>query len=269
MVDPRLIQAVDDLIRRHARPGHVPLIAIAGAQGSGKSTLAAAAATHLSCAALSLDDVYLTRAGRADLAARLHPLFAVRGPPATHDLGLLDQTLARLRAAAPGDRTALPAFDKLADDRRPRTDWPIFEGRPRAVLLEGWCLGATPQGPAELSESINDLERIDDPDAVWRRAINHSLATRYARLFATFDALLFLEAPAFDRILDWRVEQEAGLLGIGPAAMPGARRTELARFIQAFERITRHMLAGGVTADIVIELDGDRAVRHIRDHGGA
>ena len=40
-------------------------------------------------------------------------------------------------------------------------------------------------------------------------------------------------------------------------------------FIQAFERITRHMLAGGVTADIVIELDGDRAVRHIRDHGGA
>lgn len=269
MVDPRLIQAVDDLIRRHARPGHVPLIAIAGAQGSGKSTLAAAAATHLSCAALSLDDVYLTRAGRADLAARLHPLFAVRGPPATHDLDLLDQTLARLRAAAPGDRTALPAFDKLADDRRPRTDWPIFEGRPRAVLLEGWCLGATPQGPAELSESINDLERIDDPDAVWRRAINHSLATRYARLFATFDALLFLKAPAFDRILDWRVEQEAGLLGIGPAAMPGARRTELARFIQAFERITRHMLAGGVTADIVIELDGDRAVRHIRDHGGA
>ena len=269
MVDPRLIQAVDDLIRRHARPGHVPLIAIAGAQGSGKSTLAAAAATHLSCAALSLDDVYLTYAGRADLAARLHPLFAVRGPPATHDLDLLDQTLARLRAAAPGDRTALPAFDKLADDRRPRTDWPIFEGRPRAVLLEGWCLGATPQGPAELSESINDLERIDDPDAVWRRAINHSLATRYARLFATFDALLFLKAPAFDRILDWRVEQEAGLLGIGPAAMPGARRTELARFIQAFERITRHMLAGGVTADIVIELDGDRAVRHIRDHGGA
>ncbi|OYX58308.1 MAG: kinase [Brevundimonas subvibrioides] len=269
MVDPRLIQAVDDLIRRHARPGHIPLIAIAGAQGSGKSTLAAEAATRLSCAALSLDDVYLTRAGRADLAARLHPLFAVRGPPGTHDLDLLDQTLARLRAAGPGDRTAIPAFDKLADDRRAEADWPVFAGRPRAVLLEGWCLGATPQGPAELSESINDLERIDDPDAVWRRAINHSLATRYARLFATFDALLFLKAPTFDRILDWRVEQEAGLLGIRPAAVPGARRTELARFIQAFERITRHMLAGGVTADSVIELDEDRAVLHIRDHGGA
>lgn len=266
MVDPRLIQAVDDLIRRHARPDHVPLIAIAGAQGSGKSTLAAEAAHALSCAVLSLDDVYLTKAGRADLAARVHPLFAVRGPPGTHDLALLDETLNRLRSAAPGDRTPVPSFDKLADDRRAGADWPVFSGRPRAVLLEGWCLGATPQGPAELSESINDIERIDDPDAVWRRAVNHSLATRYARLFATFDALLFLKAPGFDRVLDWRAEQEATLTG---APVPAARHTELARFIQAFERITRQMLAGGVTADSVIELDEDRAVLHIRDLGGA
>ena len=266
MVDPRLIQAVDDLIRRHERPGHIPLIAIAGAQGSGKSTLAAKAARAVSCATLSLDDAYLTKAERAGLAARGHPLFAVRGPPGTHDLALLDETLNRLRSAAPGDRTALPAFDKLANDRRPEDDWPNFEGRPRAILLEGWCLGATPQEQAELAVSINDLERIDDPDAVWRRAINHSLATGYARLFATFDALLFLRAPAFDPVLDWRAEQEATLTG---APVSTARRAELARFIQSFERISRHMLAGGVAADIVVELDEDRGIRHIRDNGGA
>ena len=269
MIDPRLIGAVDGLIRRHARPGHVPLIAISGAQGSGKSTLAAEAAQRLSCATLSLDDVYLTKAERADLAARVHPLFAVRGPPGTHDLALLDETLNRLRSAAPGDRTALPAFDKLADDRRPEADWSIFEGRPRAVLLEGWCLGATPPDDADLWESINDLERTEDPDAVWRRAINHSLATAYARLLATFDGLLFLKAPTFDRVLDWRVEQEAGLLGLSPPDVPAARRAELARFIQAFERLTRHMLEGGVTGDMVAELDETRAVRHIRDCGGA
>lgn len=269
MVDPRLIRAVDDLIRRHARPGHVPLIAIAGAQGSGKSSLAAEAAQRLSCATLSLDDVYLTKAERADLAARLHPLFAVRGPPGTHDLDLLAETLNRLRSAAPGARAPLPAFDKLADDRRPEADWPVFEGRPRAVLLEGWCLGATPLDDADLSESINDLERADDPDAVWRRAVNHSLATAYAGLFATFDGLLFLKAPDFACVLDWRVEQEAGLLGLSPPAVPAARRAELARFIQAFERITRHMLAGGLAADVVAELDESRAVRHIRDCSGA
>lgn len=265
MVDPRLIQAVDDLIRRHARPGHVPLIAIAGAQGSGKSTLAVEAARTLSCATLSLDDVYLTKAQRADLASRVHPLFAVRGPPGTHDLTLLGDTLTRLRSAAPGERTALPAFDKLADDRRPEADGSVFEGRPRAILFEGWCLGATPVDEAELAVPINDLERIDDPDGVWRRAINHSLATGYARLFATFDALLFLRAPAFDPVLDWRVEQEAGLIGT-PVSV--ARRAELARFVQHFERISRHMLVGGVAADVVAELDEGRVVRRIRSISG-
>ena len=265
MVDPRLIQAVDDLIRRHERPGHVPLIAIAGAQGSGKSTLAAEAARTLSCATLSLDDVYLTKAERADLAARLHPLFAVRGPPGTHDLDLLDDALDRLRAAVPGDRTTLPAFDKIADDRRPEAEGPVFAGRPRAVLLEGWCLGATPQAEVELAVSINDLERIEDPDAVWRRAINHSLATAYARRFAAFDALLFLRAPGFDPVLDWRAEQEAGLTG---APVSVARRGELARFVQSFERISRHMLAGGVAADVVADLDEGRALRRLRSLGG-
>ena len=266
MVDPRLIRAVDDLIRRHERSGHIPLIAIAGAQGSGKSTLAAQAAARLSCATLSLDDVYLTRAERAGLAGRVHPLFAVRGPPGTHDLVLLDETLKRLRSAAPGGRPSLPAFDKLADDRRLKADWPVFKGRPRAVLLEGWCLGATPSQAADLSAPVNDLERTDDPDAVWRREINLSLATGYADLFSTFDALLFLQAPAFDCVLGWRVEQEADLTG---AAVPASRRAAIARFVPAFERITRHMLAGGVRSDIVIELDEDRAVRHIRDYGSA
>lgn len=266
MVDPRLIQAVDDLIRRHERPGHVPLIAIAGAQGSGKSALAAEAARALSSAALSLDDAYLTKAERADLAARVHPLFAVRGPPGTHDLDLLDRTLIGLRAAGPGDVTPLPSFDKLADDRRPEADWPVFPGRPRAILLEGWPLGATPQSPAALIRPINDLERTDDPDGVWRRAVNDGLIGPYAAVFATFDALLFLRAPGFDRVLDWRAEQEAGLTDV---PVSETRRAELARFVQYFERITRHMLAGGVRADVVAELDEDRAVRHIRDCGGA
>ena len=266
MVDPRLIRAVDDLIDRQARPGHVPLIAIAGSQGSGKSTLAAEAARSLSCATLSLDDVYLTRAERGALARRVHPLFETRGPPLTHDLDLLARTLTRLREAGPADRTPLPAFDKLADDRRPETGWPVFEGRPRAVLLEGWCLGCLPQTADALAAPVNDLERERDADAVWRTAINGGLARGYAALFERFDALLFLKAPDFERVLDWRVEQEAGLTG---APVSAARRAELAVFVRVFERITRHMLAGGVIADTVVELDADRRVLHIDVRGGA
>jgi len=258
MIDARLLDAVGSLAALHARPDHIPLIGIAGAQGSGKTTLARGAAERMSAAHLSLDDVYLTKAERQALARDVHPLFAVRGPPGTHDLGLLERAIAALRVAAADSRTPLPAFDKLADDRAPRTDWPVFAGRPSAVLVDGWCLGATPQAEADLSAPINALETARDGEGRWRRAVNAALAGPYAKVFARFDAMLFLKAPSFDAVLDWRCEQEAGLMGLPPADLPPARRAELAVFIQHFERITRHMLAGGVRADITITLDRQR-----------
>lgn len=260
MMDARLLDAVGAFIDAHARPGHVPLIGIAGAQGSGKTTLARAAAEHWGAAHLSLDDVYLTQAERAAKSRAVHPLFAVRGPPGTHDLGLLEATTAALRAAGPHSRTALPAFDKLADDRRPKTQWPLFTGRPSAVLVDGWCLGATAQVEADLAAPINALEAEQDGQGVWRRAVNAELAGSYAETFARFDAVLFLKAPSFDAVLDWRCEQEVGLRGLAPADLPPERRAELAVFIQVFERITRHMLAGGVRADVTFALNLDRTV---------
>lgn len=258
MVDARLLDAVGALIAAHVRPGHVPLIGIAGAQGSGKTTLARAAAERFGTAHLSLDDVYLTKAEREARARTVHPLFAVRGPPGTHDLSLLERTVEALRAAGPDDRTPLPAFDKLADDRRPEPRWPSFAGRPTAVLVDGWCLGATAQGEADLAAPINALERERDGQGVWRRAVNAELAGAYAEVFARFDAVLLLKAPSFDAVLDWRCEQEAGLMGLAPADLPHERRAELAVFIQGFERITRSMLAGGVRAAVTVPLDRDR-----------
>ena len=261
MIDARLLDAVGTLIAAHARPDHVPLIGFAGAQGSGKTTLARAAAERLGAAHLSLDDVYLTRAEREAKGRAVHPLFAVRGPPGTHDLDLLTTTVAALRAAGSDDSTPLPSFDKLTDDRRPAAEWPVFAGRPTAVLVDGWCLGATAQAEADLAEPINALEREQDGQGVWRRAANAELAGPYAELFTGFDAVLFLKAPSFDAVLDWRCEQEAGLLGLSPADLPPQRRAALAVFIQHFERITRSMLAGGVRADMTIALDRNRTLR--------
>lgn len=258
MIDARLLDAVGSLVARHARPGRIPLIGVAGAQGSGKTTLARAAAQKLGAAHLSLDDVYLTKAERQLMASDAHPLFAVRGPPGTHDLGLMNQTVADLRAAETDSRTALPAFDKLVDDRALEADWPVFTGRPSAVLIDGWCLGATPQAEADLIRPINALEAEQDEDAIWRGAVNAALSGPYADAFRSFDVILFLKAPSFDAVLDWRCEQEAGLMGLAPAPLPAERRAELAVFIQHFERLTRHMLAGGVRADVSITLDRQR-----------
>lgn len=253
---PDLVEMIGDWIARADPSAPPPLLGIAGSQGSGKSTLAGAIAERFDCAALSLDDVYLTRAERRALAARVHPLFAVRGPPGTHDLNLLNAVIDRLRRAGPGDGTPLPRFDKLADDRAPPIDWPVFRGRPRAVVIEGWCLGAMPQDARALANPVNDLERVRDPGGVWRRAVNARLAGDYAETFARMDTLVFLRAPAFERVLDWRAEQETGLLGV--QRLTPERRAALGDFIQHYERLTRHMLAGGVGADLTVALDDQR-----------
>mgnify|MGYP001167406458 CR=1 FL=1 len=247
--------ALLDLIESLAAGAGAPrLIGIAGAQGSGKSTLARAAADRLDGVALSLDDVYLTRRERAALAADVHPLLAVRGPPGTHDLDLAEAVIDDLMA---GRATDLPRFDKLSDDRaRPAR----FEGEARVILVDGWCLGATAQGDAALADPVNALEREHDRDGRWRRRANAMLADRYAAFFARFSAVLHLAAPEFSTVLDWRCEQEATLLGLPPDALPAGRRDELALFIQHFERITRHMLAGGVTATATVRLDAARRV---------
>ena len=260
MIDPRLTDVAGTLIARHTRPGHIPLIGIAGAQGSGKTTLARSLAASLNGVQLSLDDVYRTKTERQALARDLHPLLETRGPPLTHDLDLLAATVAALRAAGPDTITPLPAFDKRADDRLPIEQWPVFTGRPSVILIDGWCLGARPQPEAGVAQSINDLERARDPDGRWRRLVNGALASDYARAFAAFDAILFLAAPSFDVVLDWRCQQEAELLGLAPEDLPKADRARIAGFIQVFERITRSMLAGGTSAETTVTLDAHRTV---------
>lgn len=232
-----------------------PLIGIAGAQGSGKTTLAKAAAEAFGAVQISLDDVYLTRAEREAMGREVHPLFAVRGPPGTHDLMLLERTIEALTAAGPDDETPIPAFDKRTDDRRPEPEWPRFRGRPSAILIDGWCLGAEPEPLSALEQPRNALERLHDPDGVWRRAVNGFAGARSLELARRLDHRLFLRAPGFEVVMDWRCEQEADLLG---RALTETERARIADFIQSFERLTRRMIDGGVLADVVVQLDRNR-----------
>ncbi len=139
--------ALFDLVRARAdRPGWT--LGLSGAQGSGKSTLAAKLASILEaegrrCAILSLDDLYLGPEARADLARRVHPLFAVRGPPGTHDPALGLSVLDALSRPGP---VHLPRFDKGRDAPVPDVDQPVFPGPADIVIFEGWCLGARPAG---------------------------------------------------------------------------------------------------------------------------
>ncbi|HWE47109.1 MAG TPA: kinase [Caulobacteraceae bacterium] len=236
------------------------MVAVGGCQASGKSTLVRMVAKDIGAARFSLDDVYRTRAERQAMARDIHPLFITRGPPGTHDLDLADGAIDALTTARDGAGTRIPSFDKLADDRLPPRDWPVFEGKPSAILVEGWCMNATPQADAELVEPANALEAEEDPDATWRRRVNAELAGRYQTFFNRFSRSLYLAAPSFDVVLDWRCEQEAGLLGVPAADLPPERRANLTRFIAHYERLTRHMIAGDVDVNLVARLGPERTL---------
>jgi D-glycerate 3-kinase len=253
--------------RLGARPARPLVVGICGAQGSGKSTLANGLLRGLreagiAAATLSIDDLYLTLAERERLAREVHPLLRTRGVPGTHDVDLGLSVIADIDARRP---TLLPRFDKSRDDRAPVERWDAVDEPLDVLLFEGWCVGAHPQPAEALIEPINALERDEDPDGRWRRYVNAALEGRYRPLFDRIDFLALLAAPGFEVVRAWRIQQENDLRAHSAPGAPGVMTDDqIARFIQHYERLTRHILAEMPgRADVTIALDADRRVQKV------
>ena len=255
------------------REGSEPyVLGINGAQGTGKSTLADLICEYLAVAhdrstvVLSIDDLYLTRAQRQALAKDVHPLFATRGVPGTHDVELGLSVIGSLKRLEKGQSVLVPRFDKSTDDRFAESKWIEVSEPVDLIVFEGWCVGSECVSDEELLIAINDLEASEDPTGTWRRYVNQQLKENYPPLFELLNALVFMSAPDFDCVLRWRTEQEEKL-----AAGTNARETgvmthvmtqaQIERFIQHYERITRQNLTSlATTADVRLELGQDHQV---------
>lgn len=260
-----LAQHLATLRARKARP---LTVGIQGPQASGKTTL-----THLlqrvlsdvaglNVATLSIDDIYLTRAQRTELAARVHPLFITRGVPGTHDVPLGVQALAGL--VQPG-QTAIPRFDKGHDDRAPEAAWPISHGPCDIVLFEGLWIGLPPLDDATLAEPVNELEAREDPHAVWRRYANRQLRDSYPALFAPCELLVHYQVPDFACVKRWRSQAEDQLRARFEAEGKDTSRVmdaaALARFFEHYQRFTEHaMRVMPARADVVLRVDREHHV---------
>jgi len=244
-----------------APPGSVPLLFLSGPQGSGKTTALAAAIQSLPIPVMGagIDDFYLPRAGRAALARDVSPLFAVRGPPGTHDLALLRQTISDLRSAHAQSSTPLSVFDKLSDERAPVSQWRRFKGRPGVIVIEGWLMGALPDPGSLPRPPLNDIERAPLAED-WRRYQEQALADDYAPLWDEADGFFHILPPDFACVLDWRLQQEAALWAAKDQTMPDDRRAWVARFIQHYERLTRRMIGGGRRPGAELRIDAGRKV---------
>lgn len=262
-----LMPAAPEPVRRSPWPAwdqvRPPLVVgLSGGQGAGKTTLAgqlqqALAYAGARAAALSLDDFYLSRRRRVELAVSLHPLLATRGVPGTHDVALLQRVLSELGGAGP---VRVPVFDKGADDLLPVSAWRYVEAPVDVLVLEGWCVGARPEPSAALDDPCNELEAVHDPSGIWRRYVNDQLAGRYAALWQRLHALIYLEVPDLHAVIRWRGEQERALPESGRMSAERLRR-----FVAHYQRVTAAMQTElPERAHLVVRLDARHRAASMR-----
>ncbi|MCE2406471.1 MAG: hypothetical protein J4G19_03065 [Pseudomonadales bacterium] len=252
---PRDYRELAVILVNYWRQHDYKVIGLGGGQGAGKSTLSeliklAAEDVDECVVTLALDDFYLTKDEREQLAEDQHELFVTRGPPGTHDITWLLRSMDEIAAER---SVVIPQFDKGLDERVRS-----IETGPRCdrLLIEGWCVGATSQPESELKDPVNELERDRDPQRVWRSAVNGFLAGSYSQLIDRLDCFVFLRVPGIDSVEKWRLQQEQ-------AIAPDRRKNAewVSEFVQFYQRITEWMLDDALNrANVVVELDSNHRV---------
>ena len=238
----------------------IKIIGITGSQGSGKTTFAQSLVTSLSSrkpltVSLSLDDFYLSKTARGELAESVHPLLATRGVPGTHETDLLEKVLNQVASGGMPRKISVPTFDKAQDDRGPNKS--AYVGK---LVLEGWCLGAVAQSDQDLHEPVNELEKEEDRSGEWRSWVNSQLQSRYHRLWQKVDFWIRLIPPSFTSVFEWRKKQEEQL-----DIRKRMSDTDLKRFIQHYERLTRWQWESEkLLPGLEIHLDENHRVSDVR-----
>lgn len=245
------------------------IIGINGAQGAGKTTFSKLLKVVLEqkfgmkVVQLSIDDFYLSRAEREELAKSVHPLLITRGVPGTHDVRMAESVLSSLSTAQENSVTIIPRFNKAMDDPYPQSQWDCFVGRPNVILFDGWFMGAIEQKETELLNPVNDLEKLEDPYCIWRRYVNSQLKDNYKSLFDKIDLLVMLKVSSFDKVYEWRLLQEEKLRIVTANKENNhvMSKDELVRFISHYERLTKFILKEMPSrADMLFNVSNDHRI---------
>lgn len=267
-------------IAQLAKPRSHPLvIGMGGVQGCGK-TVFTTVLSHVLYKAydkktivLSIDDFYKTRTEREHMARDVHPMFMTRGVPGTHDLALINNILDRLSDLKAGEVMRLPCFDKSTDERKHVKDWQEVEGPIDVILCEGWCVGM-PEQKQSIEAPINRLEQEMDDQGVWRQRVNQYLEEDYKKLFKRIELMLWMQAPNYDVVYDWRNKQERLLEehlldihgeGLNKIDLTVMSNEELRSFMQYYERLTKHMMSVMPDkVDVLLKLDEKQSVTKVQ-----
>jgi D-glycerate 3-kinase len=222
-------------------------VGINGSQGCGKSTLSEFLKDYLTetyamnVVVMSLDDFYFSRVERQIIAADVHPLFATRGVPGTHNMSLAKTVLKALKDQLP---TTIPRFNKATDDPHPNSAWTKVSSAIDVVIFEGWCWGVEPQTFEQLKQPVNTFEATEDMNSDWRNHANLQLSLYYQPLYSLMNKWVMLKAPSFADVYAWRLEQEQKLSAVTDDLDKSGVMNEkqILHFIQHYQRLTEHAL---------------------------
>ncbi len=262
-----IAQQLFDRFKRSTSPFFV---GINGCQGSGKSTLTDYIGEYLTSqyklnvVVMSLDDFYYSSQDRQNLANTVHPLLATRGVPGTHDMTELTQVLTKLKARETG--FTIRKFNKATDEPYPESGWQVINQSADIVIVEGWCWGVSPQTKEQLKTPINELEYKYDTTGKWRNYVNQQLKDEYVSLYKEMDFWLALQAPSFDCVYKWRLEQEEKLKArnVGLENSKIMSSAEILNFTQYFQRLSVQACnTFKESADIICYLDSQRKITEI------
>jgi len=243
---------------------HPLIVGISGGQGSGKTTFVEFLKKilefkyNLKCYSISIDDIYKTKRDRFLLSKRKHKLFFTRGVPGTHDTKYLINYFKNLEDLRAGKKIfTIPKFNKAIDDRLSKKHWYQFSNKCDIILFEGWCVGATDENNKSiLGKPINNLEKVEDRQCLWRKLVNNHLKKDYKILYSFIDFMIYLKAPSFKKVLEWRTLQEKKLSKFKKEKNLIMNNSQLKRFVMFYERITQHMFKHmPKSADIVIPIN--------------
>ena len=256
--------------KKYKKKGKTLFLGLSGGQGSGKTTVTGILKIilknyfkrkiHIN----SIDDFYKTLKDRNKMSSTIHPLLKTRGVPGTHDVNFIKKFFDFIKKKK-FRKFEAPRFDKSIDDRLKKKYWFNIKEKPEVVILEGWCVGAKPQTNLLLKKPINNLEKYEDKDLIWRRYVNQKLKTEYKKLFAMIDYFIFMKIPNFNKVFKWRLIQERKLRKRSHKTKKIMLYNEIKRFIMFYERITLQMLkVMPKIASIVLSLNNEHQINKIR-----
>ena len=239
---------------------------IGGSQGIGKSSFILIIMKTLEkfynkkVLGLSLDNYYLKKSERKILSKEIHPLLVTRGVPGTHNIKKLINHVQNFD----NDNLpfSIPVFDKFKDDRIRKQI--TINKKYDLLILEGWCCGAKYLEKNYLKKNINILERKFDKDFKWRNFYNKKQKNEYQSLFNLFDIKIFMKAPSFKYVLNWRLKQETN----NKSKLDNVKKmniNEIKIFIQHYEKITKWMLKNSNNfADLIIKIDKKQNITSVK-----